>query len=204
MSQLQTSTQKLQTIQKLQGQIRRAETCSRNDDGTVISSSCKAIDKMLPANGYNRGTIIEWFAEPGSGAELFSLMAARNAASDGGALVIVDPNGHFYPPAAYTIGINLSNLIILKCETQNVHSNDFLWAIDQSLRCSAVAAVWGQLPEFESPLQANHWQRRFQLSAESSGCCGMFVRNIKRASFSTFVGRNSVASSAAIQPKPFW
>ena len=97
-------------------------------------------------------------------------------------MVIVDPHGHFYPPAAHAIGIHLSNLIILKRGTQKTQANDFLWAIDQSLRCNAVAAVWGQLPEFETTTQANHWQRRFQLSAESSGCCGMFVKNQSKPS----------------------
>ena len=63
--------------------------------------------------------------------------------------------------------------------TTSPHTNDLLWAIDQSLRCSAVAAVWGKLPEFETPQMATRWQRRFQLSAEASGCCGMFISRKK-------------------------
>ena len=183
MSQLQISPQQQRTIQQLRGRIRKAETSSRNDDGTLISSGCKAMDLILPCQGYNRGTIIEWFSEHGSCADFFSLLTARHAAADGGAIVIVDPHDQFYPPAARAIGINLSNLIVLRNATdRNPHSTDFLWAIDQSLRCSSVAAVWGELPEFETTQLAVHWQRRFQLSAESSGCCGLFVRRIRRGS----------------------
>ena len=152
MSELQILPKKQQTIQKLRRQIRKAETSSRNDDGSVISSGCEAMDSILPGNGYNRGTIIEWFAGSGSCAEFFSLLAARHAAADGGAIVIVDPKGQFYPPAARAIGINLSNLIVLRNvqnSSRHPHSPDFLWAIDQSLRCNSVAAVWGELPEFE-------------------------------------------------------
>ncbi len=169
-------------VERLRGKIRRVETTGRNDDGTVVSSGSSALDQMLPAGGYNRGTIVEWLADDGSGTDFLSMLAARNATAEGGALVIVDQHNQFYPPAARAMGINLSNLIVLRSVQRqhptldNTSDEDFLWAIDQSLRCPAVAAVWGCLPQFESPQIAERWLRRFQLSAESSGCLGLFVR----------------------------
>lgn len=184
---------KSQVIKKLRQKIRRTETASRNDDGTTVSSGSAAIDSLLPAGGYHRGTLVEWIADPGSGADFLSLTTARQAALDGGALVIVDSTGQFYPPAAAALGINLGNLILLRETSLNGESptadsqagsrldaDDFLWAIDQSLRCPAVAAVWGHLPEFENSLTRERWLRRFQLSAESSGCLGLFLQPLKQ------------------------
>ncbi len=177
------SPSKMHLIKQLQQKICRVETTSRNDDGTIVSSGSAAIDQMLPAGGYHRGTIIEWISNVGSSAEFLSLTTAREAALDGGALVVVDFEGHFYPPAAAAIGINLGNLIVLRpagpcdeSDTRDLEPDDFLWAIDQSLRCSAVAAVWSKLPDFEDSQSGQRWLRRFQLSAESSGCLGLFVR----------------------------
>ena len=190
---LTSSKQRL--IKNLRGKIRQVETISRNDDGTIVSSGSADIDAMLPGGGYHRGTIVEWLADRGSSAEYLSLLTAQNAAHDGGAIVVVDSRGDFFPPAARAIGINLGNLIVLKGsgrqefsdsgsqKISNFGSNtakndeDFLWAIDQSLRCAAVAAVWGSLPNFKTPLLAERWLRRFQLSAETSGCLGLFIRN---------------------------
>lgn len=162
-------------VQQLRGKIRHVETASRNDDGAIVSSGSTDLDQMLPAGGYNRGTIIEWLAGSGSGAEFLSLLAARNASGDGGALVVIDRHNQFYPPAARALGINLEDLIVL--QGSRVSAEDFCWSIDQSLRCPAVAAVWGGLPDFETPQIATRWLRRFQLSAESSGCLGLFIRN---------------------------
>jgi hypothetical protein len=186
-------------IQQLRGKIRRVETTNRNDDGTIVSSGSRAIDGMLPAGGYNRGTIIEWLADHGSGAEYLSLLAARHAADDGGALVIVDQHSQFYPPAARAMGIALGNLIVLRgsmdsryrfhhqlAADDSFDQEDFYWAIDQSLRCSSVAAVWARLPDFESPQIGSRWLRRFQLSAEASGCLGLFMRPRQQKSASSW------------------
>jgi hypothetical protein len=136
---------------------------------------------MLPAGGYRRGTLIEWIT-PGShsggyGADFISLITAQQACQAGGALVVFDPDRQFYPPAANALGIHNSNLIVLRPSTRlSKHAddddqNEICWAIDQALRCSAVAAVWGSLDYL-----GERWFRRFQLAAESSGTLGLFVR----------------------------
>ncbi|MEM9411901.1 MAG: hypothetical protein AAGA30_12350 [Planctomycetota bacterium] len=176
---------KKNVIEHLQGRIHHVETQKRNDDGSVISSGSADIDRLLPANGYNRGTIIEWQSTGGSCADFFSLMAARNATRDGGAMVIIDHANQFYPPAARALGIQLGNLIVLRGQ-EKLHQEDFFWSIDQSLRCNAVAAVWGALPNFKDPSTETRWLRRFQLSAETSGCCGMFIRSSRKTTPSSW------------------
>ena len=178
----------LRKVRQLRGEIRQVETASRNDDGSLIPSGSTAMDRLLPAGGYNRGTIVEWLADRGSSVDYLSLLGARNASADGGGVVIVDGQGDFYPPAARAMGIRLNNLVVLRSnekgprqwmapgQSQALDQDDLCWAIDQSLRCNAVAAVWGALPDFESLHAERTWLRRFQLSAETSGCTGFFVR----------------------------
>ena len=159
-------------ISRLQNKIRGVETASRNDNGTRISSGCVAIDRLLPGSGYQRGTLIQWLTGGGQGADYLSLLVAQKACEDGGAMVVFDPLNQFYPPAAAAIGINLDNLIILRSKD----SSSLMWSIDQALRCPAVATVWGPLEHINQ-----RWFRRFQLSAEASGCIGLFIQPLSQA-----------------------
>ncbi len=172
------ATQKL--LDRLRDQIRSFETAGRVDDGIRVSSGCTVIDRLLPASGYQRGTLVQWLTGGGQGADYLSLLVARQACQDGGALVVLDPLNQFYPAAAAAIGINLDNLIILRTEnlggTQEEFQTDLLWSIDQALRCPAVAAVWGPLDLIDE-----RWFRRFQLSAETGGCLGLFIQPIQAA-----------------------
>lgn len=154
-------------LESLREQVRRIETAGR-PNGQSVSLGCSALDALLPERGIARGTIHEWLApRGGSGAEILSLIAAREACRGGGALVVIDSIGCFYPPAAALWGIGLDNTIVIRPDSRR----DAAWAIDQALRCSAVAAVWGFVD-----LIGERWLRRFQLSAEQSGCLGLFVR----------------------------
>ena len=183
-------------VQRLQHRIERIEIASRADDGQTVSSGCAAVDDLLPAGGYRRGTLIEWVnggvgfqpadrgrastlrrqSSGGCGVDFLSLLTAANACADGGALVIADRNRQFNPPAAAAIGIDLGNVVVIrppeeKSSHDRRYDDEFFWAIDQALGCSAVAAVWGAVDRI-----GERWFRRFQLSAEASGTMGLFVR----------------------------
>ncbi len=176
-------------IHKLQQQIERIETTSRADDGNTFSSGSATMDRMLPAGGYRRGALVEWIAAPdksrrrssfsgGCAVDFLSMLAAANACADGGALVIADRDCQFYPPAAAALGIELGNVVVIRpgadfrrSAGNRRYDEEFFWAVDQSLRCSAVAAVWVAAAHI-----GERWFRRFQLAAESSGTVGLFVR----------------------------
>ena len=193
-------------VSQLRNQIRSVETAGRVDGQARVSSGCAAIDRLLANGGYQRGTLVQWLTGGGHSADYLSLLAAKQAAADGGAIVVFDPQHQFYPPAAVAIGINLDNLIVLRGSSRSSKrfleneelDSDLLWSIDQALRCPAVAAVWGTPGRI-----GERWFRRFQLSAESSGCLGLFVQPIAQVrqpswadvqwcvSNSEFGGRNS-------------
>ena len=184
----------------LQNRIRKAETAQRVGQGKIISSGCDAIDQLLPGRGYSPGTLVQWLVpdvlsgasqttrvrsseiQPGGhAADYLSLLAAIEACKDGKSLVVLDPWHQFYPPAVAALGVDMANLIILRSQPKGQvkaqqSNGDLYWAIDQSLRCSAVGAVWGPLGAIDQ-----RWFRRFQLSAESSGCLGLFIQPAKEA-----------------------
>ena len=173
--------------QKLAEQIRVIETAGRGGYSlgltgkATISSGCSMLDSALPGGGYSPGTIVEWvdggerasrgFGSSGgfgNGSFYLALTAARCAMQDSNKyLVVIDSEESFYPPAALYMGIAMERVIVLRPPS----FEDAMWAIDQSLRSSAVAAVVARLEKL-SDLNA----RRFQLAAEQNGALGLFLR----------------------------
>lgn len=139
-----------------------------DERGELFSSGCAELDRLLPEGGWRRGVLVEWLAATaGSGAGSLALLVARQAASSGGVLVVLDRQGHFYPPAAAAWGVDLGRLLVVRPR----QDSEELWALDQALRCPGVAAVWAALERLD-------WRafRRLQLAAELGGSLGLLVR----------------------------
>jgi hypothetical protein len=102
-----------------------------------------------------------------SSAATLSLLAAREACREGGALVVLDRSRTFYPPAAAAWGIDLDRLIVVRpTNVQDEH-----WAAVQSLRSPAVAAMWGTIDRLDGRAF-----RRLQLAAQAGRTLGLFLR----------------------------
>ena len=80
---------------------------------------------------------------------------------------MLDRRRTFYPPAATALGVELKRMVVVRTRTLD----DELWACDQALRCSGVAAVWGALEKLNQ-----RWFRRLQLAAEAGGGIGHLLR----------------------------
>ncbi len=159
----------VETLRQRVRQVEMASALQRPEDAAPIPTGCPALDRLLPDRGWRRGTLVEWLADqPGSGAGTLAMIAAREAALEGGAVVVMDNRGDFYPAAAAVLGIDLNNLIVIRTKTEK----DRLWALDQALRCQGVAAVWAPQEKIDP-----HTFRRLQLAAESSGALGVLVRD---------------------------
>jgi len=158
----------VEIVQVLSEQVRRLEQ-SRRPAGAWVTSGWGALDRILPARAFARGTVVEWLAGGrGSGAVTLALTAAREACREGGALVVIDRERSFYPPAAAGLGIDLANLIVVR-----PREPDHAWALDQVLRSPAVAAVLCWPGRWD-----DHTFRRLQLAAETSGSLGLLLREI--------------------------
>ena len=158
-------------VLSLRGKVQRLATQGRQrwQGQSVISTGSKQLDQLLPSGGLIRGTLVEWIigADRSSGAGVLALRAAREAARDGGYVIVFDRHQCFFPPAAAAWGLDLKRLVVIRASSVR----DELWALDQALRCRAVAAVWGCLEELDW-----RWFRRLQLSAEQGGTLGLLLR----------------------------
>ena len=105
-------------------------------------------------------------------------------AREPGVIVIADPRRDFYAPAAVRLGLRPDQLILL----QHPREEELYWAIEQALRCPAVAAVYAAADLNSTTRQSflgsnldQRWLRRFQLAAEQGGGLGIFVRPVRVA-----------------------
>jgi hypothetical protein len=159
-------------ISRLRREVAQLESDRPPDDDRPLSTGSPALDSLLPAGGLKRGTLVEYLSSAaGSGAGILALAAAREACREGRALVVLDGQRQFYPPAAAAWGIDLAGMILLRPKNEA----DALWALDQALRCTGVGAVWTTWDRLDS-----RDFRRLQLAAESGRTLGIFVRPASR------------------------
>ena len=155
----------------LRHEISKLEGGATLERGAITPSGCGGLDALLPERGFRSGTLIEWLAaEEGAGAVTLAFHTAAQVCQDDGGVVVLDRDRQFYPPAAVRLGIDPARLIVLHAANRADHH----WALDQALRCPAVAAVvaW---PDFWGKLDGRTF-RRLQLAAEQGGGLGLWIR----------------------------
>lgn len=171
----------------------------------VVSSGFRPLDSLLPAGGIRRGSLVEWLAAGEIAAGAATLAAAvacqvaradqaRDASVGNGprTILVVDRSGWFHPPALLPwLGREGGGVQLFVARPSR--DEDEIWAIDQALRCSGVAAVlawprmeiggrslWPAAQRRSAPHARQQWSvamRRWQLAARSSGAVGLFIRS---------------------------
>lgn len=157
-------------VEQLTREVRQLETVSRRESHkSIVSSGSSALDDCLPENGYAPGSVIEYLrAMPGSGVSTLVFAAASAAMrASGGFVVVVDTQHNIYPPALASAGLDLEKMVLVRPQSDV----DALWAIDQSLRTSAVAAVISDVERID-----DRSARRMQLAAEQGGGIALLMR----------------------------
>ncbi|MFO0190806.1 MAG: ImuA family protein [Planctomycetia bacterium] len=158
-------------------------SAARLHSGEVVSSGFEPLDRLIPAGGVRRGSLLEWLGDgEASGAMAVACAVAcrlSGSLNDEGAtaaptVVVVDRQGRFYPPAVMGWLANVASsvskepqLVVARASS----ADDEAWAIDQALRCRGVAAVLA-CPQSIQPTT----MRRWQLAARGSQAVGLFVR----------------------------
>jgi protein ImuA len=141
-------------------------TAEGSGAGTLALRAARRICAMEPV----RDTIVEREKDqtaPSLHSPATDTMSVVQRERDQTALVVIDPCGEFYPPAAIACGIDLARLILV----QPGNRPDRDWALDQTLRSAGVGAVWCWLDEADS-----RSLRRWQLAAEAGGAVGLLLR----------------------------
>jgi len=160
-----------QIVRQLRARLDSLATTAAEDFSVAtFSTGSRAIDGLLPRGGLRVDSVTEWVAEnEACGTAALSLITAANRLKCcPGPLVVVAQPSEFYPPAAAALGIDPQRMVWVRPECPA----DTVWAIDQALRCDAVAAVWAIVGSAVDDRDA----RRFQLAAEAGRTPGIFLR----------------------------
>jgi protein ImuA len=157
-------------LEDLRQQVGQIETARRGWGEPLLPTGLAALDRRLPGGGLRGGSLVELLsAGEGDGAETLAFRFAREACRQGGALVVLDAARRFYPPGCVELGIDLDRLIVVQAETES--PRDDAWALDQALRCPAVAAAVAWPGWLDGRVF-----RRLQLAAEQGGGLGLLIR----------------------------
>lgn len=157
-------------VQELRQKLQQLEHSCRRPTGNdaPFSTGLRRLDKLLPGDGLLPGSLVEWLvADQGEGTATLAIVVAAQVLKHGGALVVVDARGEFYPPAAQALGIEPERVIVVRPR----NARDTFWALEQSLRSGGVAVVYGRVEGGDALVF-----RRLQLAAETGGSLGFLLR----------------------------
>lgn len=125
-----------------------------------------AIDEALPWGGLPKGGLHEVLAGDDSGAATaFAVRLLGRAGS--GAVVWCGRRAELYAPGLAALGLDPARLLVVLTAAER----DVGWAMEEALRCRAVAAVLGETRMAE-PVAL----RRLQLAAETAGTMAIVLR----------------------------
>jgi protein ImuA len=125
-------------------------------DGGVLPSGHALLDAQLPGGGWPVGALCEILQAPGDAAEWRLLLPALSALTR--SVVLVGPSHLPFGPALAAQGLDLRRLIQVQAQTVPQR----LWAAEQALRCTEVAALLVWLAQVRS----DHL-RRLHLAAQA-------------------------------------
>ena len=165
-------------LKKLKAHIRRLEGFGdtlAEANKQVLPFGIDEIDDHLPGGGLIKGALHEVFAADAGIATAFCALLAGRLVKDSEKASILWCErpwtldaGVLYGPALLQFGIDPMRLILVRTR----RDSDALWAMEEGLRCSQIAAVVGELGDIS--LTAS---RRLQLAAEETGVTAMLLRS---------------------------
>ncbi|HMP02441.1 MAG TPA: hypothetical protein PKC45_08075 [Gemmatales bacterium] len=183
------STPAAARVADLSERLRRLETGGRPHWPRSLPLGVPGLEALLPEGRLPAGVLVELLAaEPGCGVWTLALALARAACTEGRGLLLVDPEGSFYPPAAWAWGIDLKRTVLVRPGSASAA----LTALAQALRCSALGLAVGWFDRIGSTDF-----RRLQLAAEASGTVGLLLRPAAARSAPSFA-----AVRLALAPLP--
>src|SRR4051812_16156079 len=90
-----------------------AAQSARRDSRAAVATGWPALDRLLPHGGVRRGSLVEVLGER---AETVAAALTRAACHAPGAVVVVDRDGQFHPPALAAWGVPLDRQVVVRAE----------------------------------------------------------------------------------------
>ena len=184
-------TAKSDIISRLKREILPLEGLSALPREAARGLGLDFMNEAFPQCSFPLGAVHELISEgPEAGASTagFTNGILTGLLKNGGAAVWIGNNPTIFPPALKGFGFNPGQLIFIDLKKEK----DQLWAMEEALKCAALSAVIGEIPE----LSFTH-SRRFQLAVEQSKTTGFILRNNPRA-----LTPNACIARWKIKPRP--
>jgi protein ImuA len=158
-------------LKELRERIARIEGFSPPETATVCPIGWKAIDAALPGGGLLQGALHEIHSpDPADGAAIgfaLRLLGRFLGAKPGLAALWASCRADLFAPGLQAAGANPGRLLTVRCR----NADELLFAFEEGLKSSAVAAVFGEIGELDFSLS-----RRLQLAASATGSTLILLR----------------------------
>lgn len=167
------SAEKADIIAALQREILRLEGF-RPGSHAAVDVSLGPFQEAFPNGTFPVGAVHEFLtASMEQGAATSGFMAGLLAPlmGDKGVAIWVSAARRLFPPALQGFGISPDRFIFLDLKKER----DVLWAMEEALKCGALAAVVGEVREISFTAS-----RRLQLAVEQSRVTGFVLRHAQR------------------------
>ncbi len=184
------SQQKADIFAGLQADILRLQGF-KTVQNTVLDSGLGPLKYAFPNATFPLGAMHEFVsAKPEETAATLGFLSGllNILMGSNGAVLWISPSRMLFPPALKSFGLNPDRFIFIDVQKEK----DALWVLDEALKCSALTAVVGELPN----MSFTH-SRRLQLAVEESQVTGFLLRNQPRA-----IGTTACISRWYISPLP--
>ena len=161
-------------IDKLRGDIMRLEGFKPKSTDALSIEGLQQIEQAFPNHVFPTGAVHEFLAfkqeHIASTAGFVSGILSKLMSNDGVCLWI-STKRKIFPRSFKAFGVEPGNIVFVNAG----HDKHTLWAVEEALKCKAVATVIAEVPELTF-MQS----RRLQLAVEQSNVTGLVLRTDAR------------------------
>lgn len=158
-------------------------------NSAAVDLGLGAIKHIFPNSSFPTGCVHEFLTgchEDAAATNGFLTGLLSSLLGDSGIALWISTSRTLFPPALERFGVQPDRFVFVDVKKEK----EILWAIDEAMKCSAVSAVVGEIPEISFTDS-----RRLQLATEQSQVTGFLLRTkIKQLNTTACVSRWKITS----------